>query len=130
MKIYVVTDGDYSDYHICGVAVTKEMAEKITEHIMRIDSYSCPNIEEYDTNTWIETLNNGNMFHVVLLEDGRMNLYDETYDMEYGYENRNKVFDFDKRGALNVWVFAKDEDHAKKIASDLFAKYMAEKEGL
>ena len=43
------------------------------------------------------------------------------------YENRNHIRDNGNSG-LSTWVVAKDKEHAKKIASDLFAKYKAEKE--
>lgn len=125
MKVYVVTDGNYSDYHICGVAASKETAERIIKYITRHDEYSDPRIEEYDTDAWIDAVNSGGLYHAVLLPNGSISVYVETYEIESGYKMRNKVKNYYNR--LNVWVLARDEIHAKKIASDLFAKYKAEK---
>lgn len=53
MKVYVVTQGDYSDYHICGVAVKKSVAEEIVRRIKRLSRfYSDARIEEYSTDEY------------------------------------------------------------------------------
>ena len=47
MKVYVITQGCYSDYHICAVATDEEKAKLLKKY------YSCRDdiaeIEEYDT---------------------------------------------------------------------------------
>ena len=47
MKVYVITQGEYSDYHICGVAIDKERANRLA--ILYCDSYGPATIEEFDT---------------------------------------------------------------------------------
>lgn len=47
MKIYVVTKGSYSDYHIVGVYTDKEDAQFAVERCA--DKWDTPQIEEYDT---------------------------------------------------------------------------------
>lgn len=50
MKIYVITSGDYSDYHIIGVTDKKEVAEQYKKlHNNAVSDYDCCEIEEYDT---------------------------------------------------------------------------------
>jgi hypothetical protein len=50
--------------------------------------------------------------------------------MDYSYEYglcRNKVWPYGLDGEYRTWVVAKDENDAKKIASELFAECKAEK---
>jgi len=56
MKVYIVTSGDYSDYHIEAVFTNEEQANLYCAlHAGRWDS---PSVEEYETDTWqIETKN-------------------------------------------------------------------------
>lgn len=48
MNIYVVTEGEYSDYHIEGVFLTKEAAEKYMK-LHCYGKYDYPEVEEYET---------------------------------------------------------------------------------
>lgn len=47
-KVYVVTDGVYSDRHIVGVFDSKYKAEKYVEHNRNSKYYDQHDIEEYD----------------------------------------------------------------------------------
>lgn len=47
MKVYVITEGNYSDYHICTVTTNKERAEKLVKIFS--DNWDDAKIEEYDT---------------------------------------------------------------------------------
>ena len=126
MKIYVVTQGIYSDYHICGVATDYETAEKIRKHTS--GRYDESRIEEYDTDTWSDIVRIGGLYHVNKYGE-HLQACRENYDVEALYNNRNVVMDYGY-GSKGVNVIARDEDHAKKIAADLFAKYEAEKHGI
>lgn len=46
-KIYIVTDGDYSDYGIRAVFSTKEKAEEYCKHYQALSKYNEPQIEEW-----------------------------------------------------------------------------------
>lgn len=48
MKIYIVTEGEYSDYHIEGVFLTKEAADKYVK-LFCAGKYFYPEVEEYET---------------------------------------------------------------------------------
>lgn len=126
MKVYVITNGIYSDYHICGVATDYETAEKIRKHTS--GRYDESRIEEYETDTWSDIVRIGGLYHVNKY-GAHLQACRENYDVEALYNNRNVVMDYGN-GGKGVNVIARDEDHAKKIAADLFAKYEAEKNGL
>ena len=49
MKVYIVTRGEYSDYHIVGVYSTKEKAQEICDAISTSGTYwDEPQVEEYE----------------------------------------------------------------------------------
>lgn len=63
-KIFVVTEGEYDDYHILGVTTDRAVAERIVE--LHDDGYYTPDIEEYDDTTadekpawWVELWDDG-----------------------------------------------------------------------
>ena len=123
---YAVTDGDYSDYHIVAITDNKERAENIKK--LYSGEYSEPMIEEFfDGESKDEVL------------------YDVWYKTDGGYDTFLQDFDVRKFSDINIveenilrddwWVYsvlvmAKDENHAIKIAQDLWAEYKAKKEGI
>jgi hypothetical protein len=46
-KIFLLTDGEYSDYHIIGAFSTEKKAQKYIDMQKRIDKYHYPSIEEF-----------------------------------------------------------------------------------
>lgn len=129
MKIYVITEGDYSDYHIVGVATNLKMAKKIQKYING-EKWSYAEIEEYDTEEWKQVVNdNRKIYSISESKGGGLYTKPISYDYTYKYKIANKIMT-ENDGSLKVYVLAKDDIHARKIASDLFAKYKAEKEGL
>lgn len=123
-KVYVITKGAYSDYHICAVAATKEIAEKLRK-IYSDDSWADARIEEYDLN---EAKDDVRVFYDVTFADGKVS----TYFNEYGERESIQFFKGNKwqSDRLIVSVRARDEDHAVKIAQDRRAEYLAKKEGV
>ena len=122
MKIYVITAGEYSDYSIYGVAINMADAEKIAE---RVSSYvqEPANIEEYDTDSWQDIIRTGGFYEVIKRGNGSLDVYDVHWQIDRNYENRNKVTRLSRTPGLRVMVIARGEEHAKKIAADLFAEY-------
>jgi len=112
MRIYIITKGIFSDYHICAVTTNYEEALKLRD--IYDGKYSRANIEIY--------------------EDGKNN-EDTVYGFEYD-PNDNSVYfqeyvDYDL--ILNedcIWVMAKDKEHALKKAQDMLAMYKANKENI
>lgn len=120
MKVYVVTQGSYSDYHICAVLLEKSKAEAICK-LLRSEWFE-PNIEEYETDV-VEPLLNGNkVYDVSLYENGSAVAY-EMSDPTYYIADINKVIKYRGREAFFVKVFAKDEAHALKVGIDKIHKY-------
>lgn len=126
--IYIVTAGSYSDYHICGVFDTKELAE------LAIKAYAAhePNIEEYELNAYAAIIRAGLLGWVVRFRNRNMDLLrrlDSTFDPPCGWGNVYQ-HDHGDLSDLFVYIYAEDEDHAKKIALDKYAEYVAKQEGV
>ena len=121
--VYVITKGDYSDYHICAVTMDYERAERMKK--LYSERYDEARIEKYVLD---EDKTTGSIYYVEFKNDGsaaiRMNEYTE-YD---NYDNGPVVDSW--YNPIRVFVRAKDEDHALKIAQDKYAEWKAEKAGI
>lgn len=134
-KLYAVTAGCYSDYHIVALCSDKNKVEKITACCT--DGYF---------SSWDEA-------NVCEFEDGiRMDLDKSVFEVnvstKFASYGIHELFGEDKIAALtgrtykinevrvrgdgsyNVYVLADDADKALKIARDLVAEYKAGKEGV
>ena len=124
-KIYVITKGAYSDYHICAVASTKEIAEKLQKIYSDEYYWADAMIEEYDLN---EAMDDVRVFYDVTFENNRVsacfNEYGEKESIDF-YKGNGW-----KSDRLIVCVRARDEDHAVKIAQDRRAEYLAKEQGI
>lgn len=117
-KVYVITKGEYSSYHICAVTLEKDKAEMLAK--LFSDSMDTAEIEEFDTDVVSR-----------FLEHKRIYL---CYYWEYKNEitvrkTDNIPNDFAPHKTCNgayVYVAADDEPMALKKASDLFAKFRAQ----
>ena len=114
MKIYIVTKGTYSDYHIIAATLSKQRAENIAK--IYSDNWDEAEVEEY------EEMSGG-----------------ELAKMMAKLEERFVFHIYEKKDAPNIKVMthridfsiaAKDKEQAIKIARDLRFKYYAEKYGL
>lgn len=127
MKVYVITKGEYSDYHICAVVDNKAKAELLKEALT--DKWGGPYIEEYDT----EDINiDGYLKYDEYIVDqdvttGEMDV--RKLKKSPDYIRGAQVID-EESNKLTTVVYADDAKKAIKIASDRFAKYRAEKCGL
>ncbi len=113
MNIYVLTDGNYSDYHIIGVFTDEAMAEKAK-------AVAGGDIEEWES----DEIGKDNRFNFcVNMGDNDTYVYFE-HDPS---RNLNQVRHFGKFTSrpYGVSVMAENKDHAIKIASDLVAQYKA-----
>lgn len=124
MKVYVVTDGEYSSYHIEDIFLDKDLAETYC-------ALHCPTgqIETYN-------INDDNI-------QGKINIYYGIhfityYDRSYPlclelYRSTKPIYERvvkDKeRYDINIPISKKDFNYksAEKIARDFFIKYKAEK---
>lgn len=123
-KVYVITKGAYSDYHICAVTLDKNTAEKLAKKYSE-DSWSEAVIEEYDLEDFSKS--ERFMYCVTFGDNGISCSFEE-------YEHTEKIFyhknAFTGQGGMTVYVKARDEAQAKKIAQDRRAEYLAKKEGV
>ena len=138
MTLYVVTQGEYSAYHIIGIYSTKEQAEKIRKYYSS-DIYEQAEIEEWELDKDIPNDIN------TVREYYRVNYYSKQYG-EGTWEARW----FTKTGEENIidcpFVLrpgfpcnfridipcdrVKDKNHAIKIAQDKFYELLATKNGV
>lgn len=125
--VYLVTDGEYEDYHICGVFSTKELAVKSFK-FYGIDEGDDRNISEYELDNNLNIINSGLNSYEVYFDNGKNNTgvylieYKEPYIYMYEYPSRwiNDRY--------MVIVHAKDKEHAKKVAQDKLHEYLTERE--
>lgn len=136
MKVYVITSGEYSDYCIRTVALSREKAEQICAMLnsQKRDCSDAAIIEEYDTDEIQCDANED----VGLCYEAEFNYktLGNTYWGEPFYSfARNEI----KRELLGhgyeiqiVATFPKDmpQEKARKIVKDRVAKWKAEQEGL
>lgn len=136
MVIYVITQGSYSDYHICDVTIDKARAEKLQKFYT--NSYDEAVIEEYDTDQ--SEVSNDKLdrlipvYQVYISEEGRYSVSIKEY--HDSIEPYNARFEFDKKQtgikslSFVAILTAMNEKHALKIALDQRAKMLAQRLGL
>ena len=122
--IYVVTAGEYSDYHIVAVFDNEPMATAFLSEYGRDAT-----LEEYEANAGYDPIRQGRKrysFHMYRNGDTGPLLWecfaDETYDTEFHLTPRiGRLVGY----ALHCAVWAKDRQHAAKIANERRAQLIA-----
>ncbi len=113
-EIYIVTAGDYSDYHILAVYDDREIADMAASQYNKGDSW-------YQAEVEVWPLNPNN----VALRDGWSH-YFIRMDREGGYtfDQAGRIFDdpeqhgFDVKGNMYISGMFKSEEHAVKSANE------------
>lgn len=119
MKIYAITKGCYSDYHICALTADRDRAERLKK--ICSDGQGEAQIEEYEDGD-IETI------------ELRWHYYSND-DTVKEISNRSVYWDWSELPGLAVneheaFVVAPNAEHARKKAQDMIAQYKAEQVGL
>ena len=118
-KVYLVTKGEYSVYHICAVFAEKKNAEIFVEAIKE-DSWSVAEIEEWNLDEAVLEKGDKNYF-VRIKKDGEvLECHTDGFTCslnETGFDMNHNMFSYQ---------FAKDEKHAVKIANERRARLIAE----
>ena len=126
MKLYAVTKGDYSDYHIITLTADKKAAKEIAK-MFSDGEYDKAKVEEYEDGKIIV----GEKLYFVRVVDGNV---DDVVVSNSDYDLFNtSVFPFYMdRGKKNYYthVLADTAEKAAKIGKDRIMKYIAEKENL
>lgn len=116
MKIYAITKGDYSDYHICRLTTDYEKAKRYKEAYSDKWNEAC--IETYEDNENDEQM----LYWQYSLGTDTLTL-SETIDTE-------KIWTHQNGSIYRVDVRDSDKMHAFKKVFDMLAKYKAEQAGL
>lgn len=120
MKIYIVTKGSYSDYHICAIFSTEEKAQRLVDSLNR--RWNTPCIEEYEIDA-VEIPKGYKNYFVRMTKEGSVleqNISDSTYFMnETGFDINQNIFSYQ---------FAEDETHAVKITNERRVQKIANNE--
>lgn len=137
-KVYMVSSGSYSDYAI--VAVYDEDHKEQAENLARLLRDSM--VEEWNLNEYTVFPPAGVVpFRVHRLDDGTVKaqevfspsldtIEDATHPKvrrveghePYGWPSSDRFW---LEGGLKVTLYARDEDHALKIATDMFTAFLA-----
>jgi len=123
-KIYILTEGSYSDYHIVGVAEDKETAELLSE------KWDC-GIEEYNINTIEDAkyIQNKTLYEVTMWKNGNSEVKKDSYGTSDAYpEPTFRIWGGVCCGIetivdINCW--ADSPEHAVKIANEKRAELIA-----
>lgn len=126
MKVYIVTEGSYSDYHIEQVFSTKEQAAKYI--IANRGRYDCYDIEEYEVDD-VTIESSDKVYYAVKFREYNKQI--KFIDEEL-YDNKEFVFvsDGNRYGICPIPSGNLTYDQKLKIVSDKYAEYKAKKEGL
>ena len=125
MKIYVITKGEYSDYHICAVATDLEKANALAEFYS--DRYDAAEVEEYDTDDAPDLTKGKRMYRIRFAPSGDVTDINQSSPEYYDEEIWQHRYG---PGYIYVNVQADNEEAAIKIGAERRAKYLAEKMGL
>ena len=114
MKIYVITKGEYSEYHICAVATDYEKACILQKKFSA--KYDTAEIEEFDTEDFNDIYAKKILYSVRFDSNGTVtNVYEK--DIDYFDPKDNPVQVCWEKEVL-VRVFAFDRESAVKIAAE------------
>lgn len=127
MKIYVITSGCYSDYHIDAVTDDKDRAEFLK--LKFSDEYDEANIEEYDTDEYrVEGMPN-QLYWKVRVYKGSKPIIRPMLSGEVKFVVYNTHIGASVSYCVlcEAVVIAKTKEQALEIVRDKYAKYLAEK---
>lgn len=131
-KIYIITSGQYSDYHICGVTLDPEKAKEMKKHCWKNDFEGCE-IEEYTEDEYATEyrFTSDELFEVWYIKmdekgqiyDFKISCYtDDCNKRDYWLNTKNMYFEAE--------IATSDKELAKKLACDARAKMISEHLGL
>lgn len=131
MKVFIITKGSYSAYHICAVTTDPERAKRLAEiYSDRMDD-AC--VETYDTEETPPMCPNGWLpFVVKFSQAGEVLKSSGRADIEGAFTpgvSAGKDF-IERRTRVRVDLYAPDWATALKIAQYKRAQFLAEQAGL
>lgn len=104
MKVYVVTEGSYSSYHIVFVTIDKARADAFVKRYNKTD-YDDYRVEEYDTDV-IKLFDDGRKLYQVWKRDnGAVRVYEEEPCYQDDF-TMNKVKRYNVKKILKAYSIA------------------------
>lgn len=123
-KVYIITHGEYSDYHIIGASTNKEVAEYFSNKWRGT-------VEEYDllTSDDFNSIKNKTRFEVIMDKNGGSKFLKYT-EQEGNLITTWEFWRYAGESTLYIYVqcWANDENHAVKIANEIRAQLIASEE--
>lgn len=126
MKVYVITKGEYSCYHICAVATDPEKADALAKFYS--SKYDSAEVEEYDTEEAPDLTKGTNLFRICFSPSGDVTDI-SVKDPDFYEDGEIREFVVEP-GSVYVVVQANTQEDAIKIGAERRAKYLAQKMGL
>lgn len=121
MKIYVVTKGCYSDYHIITATTDENLADEIKEKFS--SKYEKAHVEVYED----AEIFSKPCFFLRFDRNGNVRETQNRSDCEYSYDCD---FGTDVTGNFYISVVADDLESAIKIGAEKRAIYLAQQHGI
>jgi hypothetical protein len=122
-KVWLVSTGDYSEYHVHGVYSTEEKA------LVAKEAYNADKIEERELDAMPDSPPGLYGWLVRMDQDGNTeHIYRVSNDVmkgEYGWHPARTMGGDAKIGFVNFCVWARDQEHAVKIANEKRAGLIA-----
>jgi hypothetical protein len=126
--VYILTEGSYSDYHIVATFSTKKLAEEAQKHCSECDS----GIEEYELDALEipEHPPGHTAWAVHIIAETNTISWSAQDDIFNGYfePKENYYENYIATPMYNVKCWARDKEHAEKIALDKYYQWKWEKE--
>jgi hypothetical protein len=127
--VFMLTDGDYSDYHVIGVYSTRKAALKVRAVVGG-------DIEEQTLDPGLVEINAGlGVWHLLMLRDGSVELAEADKPSSYNLAGSCQIWRRSQAPAyrgtgtpdvLQATVWAEDKKHAIKIVNEIRAQWIAD----
>jgi hypothetical protein len=125
--IFVIEQGEYSDYRVVGVFTTRKNAETVAAWLNRDGQYGGASVAEWPLNPAVTEINKGmRQWTVHMHKHGSVERVDAA---EYTYSLEGEMHEWEREEApaykgkgipnlLTATVWATDEKHAVKIVNE------------
>ena len=129
-KLYAVTEGDYSEYHIVTLCSNEATARRIVERL----NQACLSEYGWKGGYRVEEYIDGEVYKDESLHPYFVRWHENSCEVENepdaDYCFRGTVYTYTDGTVWGIYVFAKDKQEALKIASEKRAKITAERTGV
>jgi hypothetical protein len=131
-KVYVITAGEYSAYHIVGVMTDKIKAQEYCDRYNTGHLYSSAGIEEYELD---EVYNRKYLYKTYICRDHKNKVVQRTMYLESSKDLPDKdytsgIFPTNNEHEKIALGYADTAEKSQKIAQDYWAQLQAEESEL